>query len=180
METKDKDFNEYAGRVFKERMKQLGLTKYRFHKDNKDITSMPTLMNVLAGKETRTKTLVDYCERLGLKMEIVQKDRTTNDDSLTVEQTAMLYESGFDTEGILHPTIGDLIRWLPKNLTFEDKTADFFLVYDSEFDKWTAGYQETDHIFDGKTPIEALFSLLMWKVRIYNEQMKSYNEDNGK
>lgn len=73
MEKQEKNFNNYVARVFSDRLKELGLTKYKFQKDNKDITSMPTLMNVLNGKETKTKTLVDYCDRLGLEIIIRPK-----------------------------------------------------------------------------------------------------------
>lgn len=177
---KSHKFLQYLADTIKNRLEELGITRYRFVVDNADIISHPALSKIIHAKQGYSVIMLhDVIDRLGLEVKVESKNKP-KEETLDVEKTAMLYESGFDTEGVLHPTIGDLIRWLPKKLAFEDKTADFFLVYDSEFDMWTAGYQETDHIFDGKEPIEALFSLLMWKVRIYNEQMTSYNEDSSK
>lgn len=168
METKDKDFYEYAGRIFKERMKQLGLTKYRFHKDNKDITSMPTLMNILSGKESKTKTLVEYCERLGLKMQIVQKERP-KEDCLKIEQTAYLYELGFDTEGILHPTIGDLMKWIPKYYETADGIKhSLFTTYDVEDGEWIVGYENITYKQELEL-INALYELLVGYLKTHKK-----------
>lgn len=156
------EFLQYISDVVKTRLNQLGMTRYRFVKDNPDIATHPILDNIIHGsKAVNSKTLYDYMDRLGLEI-IIQPKEEPKEDRLTIEQTARLYELGFDTQGILYPTAGDLMKWLPKGINFEQ---DFFLSYDSVEEEWVAGYQETDNCFvSAISPVDALYQLLLWAI----------------
>lgn len=167
-------FIKYVSDVIKTRLDQLGITRYRFVMDNPDIATHPVLGHLIHGdRAVNSKTLYDYLDRLGLEMVFLSKDRP-QEECLTVEQTARLYELGFDTQGILHPTVGDLMRWLPKSIDYEQ---DLFLSYDSVEEEWVAGYQDTDNCFSSDKLIEALYQLLVWAIENELVKTKNINQD---
>ena len=159
--TKPHTFLRYISDTFRQRLGELGITRYRFVNDNLDITSYPAVYKLWNGKVgTTTTTLYDIMDRLGMEI-VIRPKQHMEEECLTVEQTAHLYEVGFDTQGILHPTAGDLIRWLPKHTGFEQ---DFFVSYDAVENEWVAGYQNTDNCFSSDSLVDALYQLLLWVI----------------
>lgn len=154
-------FLHYIADTIKQRLNELGITRYRFVMDNSDIISHPGLSKLINAKQGYSvMVLHDVLERLDMDVKIEKKDRP-QEESLTIEQTTKLYELGFDTEGILYPTAGDLMRWLPKGIDFEQ---DFFVSYDSVDSEWVAGYQNTDNCYSSDRLVDALYQLLLWVI----------------
>ena len=70
------DFPMYMGKVFTERMKELGMTRYRFLKDFPSSVSRYTLDRTLVGSHsTNVTTMAEIAERLGLEIVIRPKEK---------------------------------------------------------------------------------------------------------
>lgn len=68
------DILKYVADVIKNRLAELGMTKYRFVKDNPDVVNTLTLHNMLNCKYAPYLTTVaEYCDRLGLEIIIRPK-----------------------------------------------------------------------------------------------------------
>ena len=76
METKKEkhDIQKYVADVIKTRLAELGMTQYRFVKDNPDVVNALTLHNMLNCKYAPYLiTVSEYCDRLGLEIIIRPK-----------------------------------------------------------------------------------------------------------
>lgn len=74
------DILKYVADVIKKRLGELGITKYRFCKDNSDVVNALTLHNMLNCKYSPYFTTVaEYCDRLGL--EIIIRPKQNEDKS---------------------------------------------------------------------------------------------------
>lgn len=69
------DFSKYVAEKFNERLKELGMSRYRFINSNPDYTNHPTLTRMLQGKGgTYAETVAHYADLLGLEIIIRKKE----------------------------------------------------------------------------------------------------------
>lgn len=77
-----KNFPKYVSDVFKERFKELGLSQYRFIKDNEGIVSRQTLTRIMRGNNgISATTLALYADLLGLDI-IFEPQTKQNDEDI--------------------------------------------------------------------------------------------------
>lgn len=70
------DFPKYVAQVFKERLKELGLSQYRFINDNVEFANRPTLTRILRGDGgSNIATVAHYADMLGLEIIIRPKQK---------------------------------------------------------------------------------------------------------
>lgn len=75
----ESDFHKYVSRVFKSRLKELGISANRFIYDNADYANRPTLQRILAGRgSSNINTVAHYAGLLGL--EFVLRDKENGKD----------------------------------------------------------------------------------------------------
>lgn len=74
------DFPDYVAKAFKKRLKEKGLSQYRFVNEHTECTNRPTLMNILRGANgTNISTLAHYADLLGLEI-IIRPKQTDNEN----------------------------------------------------------------------------------------------------
>ena len=151
---------QYIADTLKNRLDELGMTRYRFVVDNPDIISHPGLSKLYHAKQgTSVMMLHDVLDRLDMEIIIEKRERQkSKEETLTIEQTTKLFELGFDTKGILYPSVGDLVNWLPKSISLKQE---FFISYDKVNNNWIVGYQHTFNTCSSPRLIDALFQLLL-------------------
>lgn len=82
MEDPKKQFSEYIAKCFKERLKELGLTPYRFERKNADLATHQTWMRIMKGDcGMNSNTLASICDRLGLEIIIRKKEEHREDNN---------------------------------------------------------------------------------------------------
>lgn len=76
-------FNEYVATVFKDRMKELGISGNRFVEENADFSTRPTLRRILSGKRggSNINTIAHYADLLGLELIIRPKQNNDGTDN---------------------------------------------------------------------------------------------------
>lgn len=74
----DNDFPHYVAAVFKDRLKKLGISQYKFLNTYADLAGRPTLTRIMhAHGGTNIKTLAHYADLLGLEIVIRPKTEKT-------------------------------------------------------------------------------------------------------
>lgn len=74
------DFPEYVSKVFKARLKELGLSQNRCVEEIADFSTRPTLRRIIRGHgSTNINTLAYFCEKLGLEIIIRPKEQDNED-----------------------------------------------------------------------------------------------------
>ena len=69
------DFPKYVAEKFNERLKELGMSRYKFINTYADYTNHPTLTRMLRGiGGTNIETIAHYAELLGLEIIIRKKE----------------------------------------------------------------------------------------------------------
>lgn len=77
----ENDFPKYVSRVFKERLKQKGMSQYRFINEHAEAANRGTLRNILRGSyATNITTLAHYADLLGLDIIIRPKEQDNEID----------------------------------------------------------------------------------------------------
>lgn len=67
-------FAKYIAEKFKERLKELGMTQYKFVNSQPDYTNHPTLRRILKGEGgSNIETIAHYADLLGLELIIRKK-----------------------------------------------------------------------------------------------------------
>lgn len=67
--------SEYVAKVFNDRLKELGMSRYRFLKIHDGDINAPTLRRVFRGDgSTSLSTISHYCDLLGLEIKIIKKE----------------------------------------------------------------------------------------------------------
>lgn len=74
------DFADYVAQTFNKRLKELGLSKFRFINENNEFSNRPTLTRILRGDGgSNITTVAHYAEMLGL--EIIIRPKQTEDEN---------------------------------------------------------------------------------------------------
>lgn len=74
------DFPDYVAKVFKERLKEMGLSQNRFVNTHVEFANRPTLTRILRGDGgSNIATVAHYADMLGLEI-IIRKKQTDNED----------------------------------------------------------------------------------------------------
>lgn len=74
------DFPEHVAKVFQERLKELGMSRYRFIRSF-PVTNQGTLERILTGVgSTNIQTLAYYADCLGLEVIIRKKEENRKDN----------------------------------------------------------------------------------------------------
>lgn len=72
-------FPDYVAKVFNERIRELGMSKYFFLNKYADLANRPTLTRILRGNGgTNIATIAHYAELLGLEIVIRPKKKKDN------------------------------------------------------------------------------------------------------
>lgn len=80
MSTK-KDISGYVADVFAKRLEELGLTRYRFLRNNPEV-NQPTLARLLYGRGgTSINTVAYYADLLGMEIRIVPKEEEKENET---------------------------------------------------------------------------------------------------
>lgn len=71
------DAPQKIAEIFKERLKELGISQYRFINDYAETVNRPTLTRVLRGYGSSSiSTIAHYADLLGLEIKLVKKDES--------------------------------------------------------------------------------------------------------
>lgn len=74
------DFPQYAAEIFRERLKELGMSRYRFIREF-PVSNQGTLERILNGMGgTNVQTMAHYCECIGLELIIQKKKDNESED----------------------------------------------------------------------------------------------------
>lgn len=72
------DFSKKAGKILRDRLKELGLTRYRLFLNNPTTVIPGTLDRALDGKNMNLATLAHLCDLLDLEIVIKPKENGTD------------------------------------------------------------------------------------------------------
>ena len=74
------DFPKYVASVFKARLKELGLSQYRFVNERTEYANRPTLTRILRGDGSSSiSTIAHYADMLGMEIIIRPKEQDNED-----------------------------------------------------------------------------------------------------